>query len=205
MLRYPSVAFPALFYAVTYGFASIEPALTLAPIFTRLYHFDTVKNGLANGVSFLVGGSLGGLCSGPVTDYMMRRARQRHEGNGEPPAEIHLQGIRTGAIAVPVGLLIWIHRSVFQHLRRSVHWDGVCLVLAYKLLSRSATRISAPGSFFRQLLGMTLGFYSIPFGEKIGFQLSFTLFAIVREYDSLRLSNGGTYQLHVVLLPFSRS
>ncbi|KAF7428915.1 hypothetical protein PC9H_008151 [Pleurotus ostreatus] len=95
MLRYPSVAFPALFYAVTYGFASIEPALTLAPIFTRLYHFDTVKNG-----------SLGELCSGPVTDYMMRRARQRHQGDGEPPAEIRLQGIWTGAIAVPVGLLI---------------------------------------------------------------------------------------------------
>ncbi|KAG6846290.1 hypothetical protein H0H93_014837, partial [Arthromyces matolae] len=45
MLKYPSVAFPALFYAVTYGFASIEPALTLAPLFTKLYHFDTVHNG----------------------------------------------------------------------------------------------------------------------------------------------------------------
>ncbi|KAF4598858.1 hypothetical protein EYR38_007269 [Pleurotus pulmonarius] len=56
MLQYPSVAFPALFYAVTYGFASIEPALTLAAIFTKLYHFDTVRNGLASGVSLLVGG-----------------------------------------------------------------------------------------------------------------------------------------------------
>ncbi|KAG9221335.1 hypothetical protein CCMSSC00406_0009975 [Pleurotus cornucopiae] len=106
MLRHPSVAFPALFYAVTYGFASIEPALTLAAIFTKLYRFDTVRNGLASGVSLLVGGSLGELCSGPVTDYMMRRARQRHEGDDEPAAEIRLQGIWTGAIVVPVGLLM---------------------------------------------------------------------------------------------------
>ncbi|KAL4263982.1 hypothetical protein AB1N83_004686 [Pleurotus pulmonarius] len=34
-------------------------------------------------------------------------------------------------------------------------------------------------NFLRQLFGMTLGFYSIPFGDKIGYHLSFTLFAIV--------------------------
>ena len=50
--------------------------------------------------------SLGELCSGPVTDYMMRRARQRHEGDDEPAAEIRLQGIWTGAIVVPVALLM---------------------------------------------------------------------------------------------------
>ncbi|KDR75545.1 hypothetical protein GALMADRAFT_486763 [Galerina marginata CBS 339.88] len=58
MLKYPSVTFPALYYAVTYGFASIEPALTLATLFTEIYHFNTVRNGLANGVSLLVGASV---------------------------------------------------------------------------------------------------------------------------------------------------
>ncbi|KAJ8509294.1 hypothetical protein ONZ45_g8508 [Pleurotus djamor] len=140
MLRYPSVAFPALYYAVTYGFASIEPALTLATIFTKFYHFDTVRNGLANGLSLLIGGSLGELCSGPVTDYMMQRARRRAIQQGsEVPAEVRLQGIWTGAVLVPVGLLI----------------------------------------FFRQIFGLTLGFYSIPFGEKIGYQWSFTVFALI--------------------------
>ncbi|KAF5352100.1 hypothetical protein D9758_009385 [Tetrapyrgos nigripes] len=127
MLKYPSVVFPALYFAVTYGFASIEPALTLATIFTELYGFDTVRNGLANGVSLLVGASLGELFSGPVTDWMMQRARARalmrargkkvgeREGEGEGdmdeeatlPAEVRLQGIWTGAITVPAGLLIY--------------------------------------------------------------------------------------------------
>ena len=67
MLKYPSVALPALYLyvspaicaiclcqnnlpadyssSVTYGFASIEPALILATVFTRIYNFDTVRNG----------------------------------------------------------------------------------------------------------------------------------------------------------------
>ncbi|XP_006461353.1 hypothetical protein AGABI2DRAFT_118249 [Agaricus bisporus var. bisporus H97] len=144
MLKYPSVAFPALFYGVVYGFASIEPALTLATLFTRLYHFDTVKNGLANGISLLVGASLGELCSGPVTDVMVQRARRRALEQGKAaPAEVRLHGIWTGAITVPVGLLINIniskqrtdagyldilirrlHHSVCSFVRRSLHRDG---------------------------------------------------------------------------------
>ncbi|KAF4620386.1 hypothetical protein D9613_000961 [Agrocybe pediades] len=106
MLKYPSVTFPALYYAITYGFASIEPALTLATLFTQIYHFDTVRNGLANGVSLLVGASLGELCSGPVTDRMMMRARRQAMKNGDAaPSEVRLQGIWAGAVTVPVGLL----------------------------------------------------------------------------------------------------
>lgn len=51
--------------------------------------------------------SLGELCSGPVTDAMMQRARRRALAEGtNVPAEIRLQGIWTGAIAVPAGLLM---------------------------------------------------------------------------------------------------
>ncbi|KJA16132.1 hypothetical protein HYPSUDRAFT_321435 [Hypholoma sublateritium FD-334 SS-4] len=32
-------------------------------------------------------------------------------------------------------------------------------------------------NFIRQIFGMTLGFYSIPFGERIGFEWSFTVFS----------------------------
>ncbi|KAF8058748.1 MFS general substrate transporter [Lyophyllum atratum] len=108
MLKYPSVTFPALYYAVTYGFASIEPVLTVATLFTKIYQFDTVRNGLANGISLLVGASLGELCSSPVTDAMMQRARKSALTDGASvPAEIRLQGIWTGAITVPIGLLMY--------------------------------------------------------------------------------------------------
>jgi hypothetical protein len=105
---------------VSYGFASIEPALTLATIFTKLYGFDTVRNGLANGLTLLIGVSLGELFSGPVTDAMMQRARKKALRNTtlrttrstndvaelEVPAEIRLQGIWTGAAIIPLGLLM---------------------------------------------------------------------------------------------------
>ncbi len=64
LLKYPSIAFPVLYLcvsilcihfrywhlillesSVTYGFASIEPALTLATLFTKIYKFDTAQNG----------------------------------------------------------------------------------------------------------------------------------------------------------------
>lgn len=31
--------------AITYAFASVEPALVLPVLFTELYHFDSVRNG----------------------------------------------------------------------------------------------------------------------------------------------------------------
>lgn len=107
MLKYPSVAFPATFYGVVYGFASLEPALTLATLFTRIYHFNTVQNGLANGISLLVGATIGELFSGPITDLMLQRARRRALNQGEiAPIEVRLRGIWTGALTVPAGLLI---------------------------------------------------------------------------------------------------
>ena len=42
MMRYPSVIFPALYYASQYGFASILPAVTVASIFEKFFHWDTL-------------------------------------------------------------------------------------------------------------------------------------------------------------------
>ncbi|TFK45023.1 MFS general substrate transporter [Crucibulum laeve] len=193
MLKYPSVAFPALYYAVTYGFASIEPALTLATLFTEIYHFDTVRNGLANGVSLLVGASLGELCSGPVTDAMMQRARKKALARGETAsAEVRLQGIWTGAVTVPIGLLIdglTIHFAttfIAPCIGMAVACFGiqivtsVCYTYSCSDCYRSRSNdVSQCFNFFRQLFGLTLGFYSIPFGEKIGFEWSFTVFAAI--------------------------
>lgn len=51
--------------------------------------------------------SLGELCSGPVTDAMMQKARKRALKNNEiAPPEVRLQGIWTGAATVPIGLMM---------------------------------------------------------------------------------------------------
>lgn len=53
--------------------------------------------------------ALGELCSGPVTDRMMMRARRRAMAGGKTASpEVRLQGIWTGAITVPVGLLMYV-------------------------------------------------------------------------------------------------
>ena len=53
--------------------------------------------------------SLGELCSGSVTDTIMRHARKRALLRGETVApELRLQAIWTGAILAPIGLLMWV-------------------------------------------------------------------------------------------------
>jgi multidrug resistance protein len=56
MAKYPSVLFPALYYAASYGFASILPAVTVASIFSEVFHWDTLEIGLAYGGALSIGG-----------------------------------------------------------------------------------------------------------------------------------------------------
>lgn len=56
MARYPSVIFPALYYAAQYGFASILPAVTVASIFSKQFGWNTLEIGLAYGGALSIGG-----------------------------------------------------------------------------------------------------------------------------------------------------
>lgn len=59
MAKYPSVLFPAVYYAAQYGFASILPAVTVASIFTEFYHWDTLEIGIGYGAALTIGSCLG--------------------------------------------------------------------------------------------------------------------------------------------------
>jgi hypothetical protein len=56
MAQYPSVIFPALYYAAQYGFASILPAVTVASIFSKQFGWNTLEIGLAYGGALSIGG-----------------------------------------------------------------------------------------------------------------------------------------------------
>jgi MFS family permease len=56
MVQYPSVIFPALYYAAQYGFASILPAVTVASIFSEQFGWNTLEIGLAYGGALTIGG-----------------------------------------------------------------------------------------------------------------------------------------------------
>lgn len=59
MAKYPSVIFPALYFASQYGFASILPAVTVASIFEKFFGWDTLQIGLGYGAALTIGGCLG--------------------------------------------------------------------------------------------------------------------------------------------------
>lgn len=106
MVKYPSVIFPALYYAAQYGFASILPAVTVSTIFTKFFHWDTLDIGLAYGGALTIGSFLGELCAGLVVDAIVKREK-RKMGGRDPPPEVRLKAIWTGEVMVPVGLLIY--------------------------------------------------------------------------------------------------
>jgi hypothetical protein len=69
MAKYPSVLFPALYYAAQYGFASILPAVTVASIFSEAFHWNTLEIGLAYGGALSIGGILGEIAGGVVLHH----------------------------------------------------------------------------------------------------------------------------------------
>ena len=117
MARYPSVLFPALYYATQYGFASILPAVTVANIFNKEFKWDTLQIGLGYGLSLTIGGCLGELAAGMVLDAIVKR---KIKMNGKKPhPEARLQAIWTGEILVPAGLLIYGFTIQYK-----THWMG---------------------------------------------------------------------------------
>ena len=63
---YPSVLISAFYYAVTFSFSSILPAVTSATLFRLKHQFTTSQTGLALGFGTLIGATLGELLGGVV-------------------------------------------------------------------------------------------------------------------------------------------
>lgn len=188
-MRFPSVIFPALYYASQYGFASILPAVTVASIFTKFFHWDTLDIGLAYGGALTIGGSLGELCAGMVVDAIVKRERKKL--GREPEPEVRLRAIWTGEIMVPVGLLIYgftlTYRTIWiaPILGMGIACFGLqvitttCYTYAIDCYRPESSEVAQVFNFFRQEFGMTFAFYTIDLAEKIGYQWTFFFFAMM--------------------------
>ncbi|KAJ7187223.1 MFS general substrate transporter [Mycena filopes] len=189
MVLYPSVLFSAIYYCVTFSFSSILPAVTSATLFRLRYKFTTSQTGLALGFGTLVGSSLGELLGGMVIDRTMYLSRKA--AGGEVVAEVRLRGIWVGAILQPIGMLIW--GFAWQY---PTHWIAPVIgfavmnfatqIISTVLYSYAADcykpqmpEIAQVFNFARQTFGMTLGFWAIPMGTKIGFQFMGLTLALV--------------------------
>jgi MFS family permease len=189
MAKYPSVIFPAIYYATQYGFGSILPAVTVTVIFTDFFKWNTLDIGLGYGLALTIGGSLGELAAGWVVDYIVKRERRRLGGR-DPEPEARLKAIWTGEILVPAGLLIYgfclQYHTVWiaPLLGMGIAAFGV-QVITTTIYTYSIDCYRPEGSevaqlinFFRQEFGMTFAFYALRLAARIGYQFTFLFFAI---------------------------
>ncbi|KAH8682693.1 MFS general substrate transporter [Xylariales sp. PMI_506] len=189
MVKYPSVLFPAIYYAAQYGFGSILPAVTVATIFSETFGWNTLEIGLAYGGALTIGGVLGELVSGVVLDAIIKRARHRLNGENPEP-EVRLRAIWTGAILLPAGLLIYGFALQFR-----VHWmvalfgmglavfglqpiGTTCYTYSIDSYKDQGGDVAALFNFIRQVFGMTFAFYVVLLCGKIGYDIAFVLFVI---------------------------
>lgn len=201
MAKYPSVLFPAAYYSAQYGFASILPAVTVAAIFKASFGWNTLEIGLAYGGALTIGGILGESVAGVVLDIIVKRARARagrqrvrddlnHDTEINIEPEARLQAIWTGAILVPVGLLIYGFAIQYR-----VHWFvplfgmavGVfglqpiattCYTYSIECYRDRGADVATFFNFLRQCFGLTFAFYVVDLCERIGYQVAFVLFVI---------------------------
>ncbi|KAJ9610851.1 hypothetical protein H2200_005628 [Cladophialophora chaetospira] len=189
MARYPSVLFPALYYATMYGFASILPAVTVAAIFTEFFHWNTMQIGLAFGTSLTLGGVLGECVSGWVVDSIVKRARKRLGRDPEP--EVRLKAIWLGEIIVPIGLLMYgfclqYHTVwILPILGMGLACFGLQIITtttytyAVDCYRTESSEVAQLFNFIRQEIGFTFAFYVVHLGNAIGYQWMFLMFSLI--------------------------
>lgn len=118
MLRFVAILIPATLYMACFGYGTVLFALTGASLFTKLYGFTTAETGLILSIPLLIGGGIGELSAGWVTDWLSNRHAQRH--NGERLPESRLTAI-WGALLIPIGLII---EGVCLSHADTVSWVG---------------------------------------------------------------------------------
>jgi len=191
MLKYPPIVACALYAGVVFTVGSVMPAQTVSALFRTYYNWHSAHTGVALSLSTTIGGVLGEIFAGPVTDRLILSSRKR-EGRVVP--EARLQAMYPGVVLLPIGLVIFGLMIKFHDLKNS--FVGVCVAMAltcfanqiiltpaiayvvdcYKGQAAQAVQLL---NFTRQIMGFTVGFWSLPFGDKVGFQFSGLTYALV--------------------------
>jgi MFS family permease len=170
MLRYPSVTLTFIYYIVSFAFSSILPAVTVAILFTKIYHFKTGAIGLTLGLPLLIGSALGEFLSGPFSDWFMLRYAKQHGGERKP--EARLPASLGSLLLCPTGIMIY--GFCLQH---KTHWMGPVMGMAISSFGLQlittvsyaycsdcykpqSGEISSLYNFGRQTFAFPLGFYA---------------------------------------------
>jgi MFS family permease len=83
MLKYPSVLIPAIYYSVSFGYASILFIISSANTFARIYKFQPYQTGLLLGLPLTIGTLLGELMSGGFSDWVRYKIARSNGTHGK--------------------------------------------------------------------------------------------------------------------------
>ncbi|KAJ7154357.1 MFS general substrate transporter [Mycena crocata] len=191
MLKYFPVVVLGWFGAVAFTLGSVMPAQTVSALFRTYYKWGSARTGVALSVSTTIGGVLGEVVSGPVIDKLMERARKR-SGRVRPESRLH--GMWPAIFLLPAGLLVFgfsIENHALNHsyVGATVGMAITCFAVqmittpiiaycvdCYKPQSAEVVQLL---NFARQEMSFTVGFWSIRYGDKVGFQFSGVTYACV--------------------------
>jgi len=191
MLAYIPIVVLGLFAAVAFTLGSVMPAQTVSALFRVYYGWGSARTGVALSVSTTIGGVLGEVVSGPVIDKLLERARKR-EGRVRPEARLH--GMWPAVFLLPAGLLMFgfsisNHTLKHSYIGATVGMAVTCFsvqmittpVIAYCIdcYKPQAAEVVQLLNFARQEISFTVGFWSIRFGDMVGFQFSGVTYACV--------------------------
>jgi hypothetical protein len=96
---------PFWYYTWSWTFINILPAITMAKIYSTLYHLESGAIGVCIGVPLIIGSVLGELSAGKLSDIIMYRLAKRKGGIRKPEHRLYLTAI-SGLIG-PVGMIIF--------------------------------------------------------------------------------------------------
>lgn len=164
------------FSANTYG--SIIFVLTASSITEDLYGFNTAQNGLLLGIPLTLGCLIGESCTGWISDLLINRYARKHNGYRKPEVRLWLAPL---ALFIPIGLIIhgvsvqerapWIALAIGMAVTSVGTQAATTLTYAYctDCYKPQAAEISTLINLFRQIFAFCIGWYALPFGEKVGY------------------------------------
>ncbi|KAI1089544.1 major facilitator superfamily domain-containing protein [Rostrohypoxylon terebratum] len=197
MLKYPSVSLTLIYYVVSISFSSVLPAVTVAILFTNTYHFQSGTIGLMLGLPLLIGSMLGEIMSGPLSDWVMHRYAERHGGTRK--AEARLPVSLGSVVLCPAGIIIY-----GVCLQRETHWMGPVMGMAIASFGAQlvttvsytycsdcykpqSAEVGSLYNFGRQTFAFPIGFYALPFANRIGVQWAWITLGLIIALTSLSI------------------
>ncbi|GLB45032.1 putative sugar (and other) transporter [Lyophyllum shimeji] len=188
MLKYPSISLCFWYYTWSWTFVNILPAISMAKLYTDVYHLKSGIIGLCIGVPLTIGSLLGELSAGRLSDYIMSRLAKRRNDVRKPEHRLYLTPL--GAAFMPAGMIVF-GICVQKHAMFVVPLVGLAIsafglqitsTCLYSYVSdcyKPQTPESAVLMNLGRGLSFVIGFFGLPYAERVGYHWGWTTFALI--------------------------